>query len=174
MKKFLLAIGLSVLTGISSQAAQFEILFNGKNLSGWKGLDGFWSVQGGAIVGQTTKEKPTKGNTFLVWQGGEVGDCEFICKAKFEGNNSGVQYRSKLSRPATFGVSGYQADLHPAQPNFGMLYGEGLGRGIIANRGQKVAINAAGKKSVIGKVGNDANLSARSGTSCALWRWATA
>lgn len=158
MKKTFLAIGLSVLAGIATQAAQYEILFNGKDLSGWKGLKDFWSVQGGSIVGQTTKEKPTKGNTFLVWQGGEVGDFEFICKAKFEGNNSGVQYRSKISRPATFGVSGYQADLHPAQKNFGMLYGEGLGRGIIANRGQKVIVDAAGKKKVVGEVGDDANL----------------
>ena len=158
MKKFLLAFGLSALTGISTQAAQYEILFNGKDLSGWKGLKDFWSVEGGAIVGRTTKEKPTKGNTFLVWQGGEVGDFEFICKAKFEGNNSGVQYRSKLSRPATFGVSGYQADLHPSQKYFGMLYGEGLGRGIMAERGQKVVFAADGKKQISGKVGNGANL----------------
>ncbi|MGB0578481.1 MAG: family 16 glycoside hydrolase [Limisphaerales bacterium] len=158
MKKTLLALGLSVLTGMTAPSAKYEILFNGKDLSGWKGLPGFWSVQGGSIVGQTTKEKPTKGNTFLVWQGGEVADFEFVCKAKFEGNNSGVQYRSKLSRPATFGVSGYQADLHASQKNFGMLYGEGLGRGIIANRGQKVVVGADGKKKVVGEVGNAANL----------------
>jgi len=47
-------------------------LFNGKDLAGWKGLD-FWSVEDGAITGRTTKEKPTKGNTFLVWEG-EVAD----------------------------------------------------------------------------------------------------
>lgn len=142
----------------SASAQDYQIIFNGKDLSGWKGLDQFWSVQGGSIVGQTSAENPSKGNTFLVWQGGEVGDFEFICKTKFEGNNSGVQYRSRLSRPASFGVSGYQADLHPAQKNFGMLYGEGLGRGIIANRGQQVVVDAVGKKSVVGKVGNDANL----------------
>ena len=131
-----------------------EILFNGKDLAGWKGLSKFWSVQGGSIVGQTTKENPTKGNTFLVWQGGEVSDFEFICKTRFEGNNSGVQYRSKLASAETFRVIGYQADLHPAQKNFGMLYGEGLGRGIIANRAQKVVVGADGKKNVTGEVGN--------------------
>ena len=158
MKKTLLALGLSALTGIAAHAAQYEILFNGKDLSGWKGLEQFWSVQGGNIVGQTTKENPTKGNNFLVWRGGEVADFEFICKARFAGNNSGVQYRSKLVRPATFGVSGYQADLHPSQKFFGMLYGEGLGRGIMAERGQKVVFGADGKKQVAGKVGNAANL----------------
>ncbi|MFT4690046.1 MAG: putative heme-binding domain-containing protein [Limisphaerales bacterium] len=138
--------------------AKYEILFNGKNLSNWKGLSKFWSVQGGSILGQTTKENPTKGNTFLVWQGGDVGDFEFLCKVRFEGNNSGVQYRSKLADAGTFRVIGYQADLHPAPKNFGMLYGEGLGRGIIANRGQKVVVGSDGKKNVTGKAGNEATL----------------
>ncbi len=158
MKKTIITLGLSALAGIAAHAAQYEILFNGRSLSGWKGLPEFWSVQGGNIVGQTTAEKPTKGNTFLVWQGGEIGDFEFICKTRFEGNNSGVQYRSKLSRPETFGVSGYQADLHPSQNYFGMLYGEGLGRGVMAERGQKVVFGADGKKQVAGKVGNAAKL----------------
>lgn len=156
--RVLLAMGLSAFVSIDSQAAGYEILFNGKDLSGWKGLNQFWSVKGGAIHGQTTKENPTKGNTFLVWQGGEVADFEFICKARFEGNNSGVQYRSKLADPKSFRVIGYQADLHPAQKNFGMLYGEGLGRGIIANRGQRVVVGADGKKKVAGEVGNAAQL----------------
>ncbi len=35
-------------------------LFNGKDLTGWEGNKDLWSVQDGAIDGQTTKEKPTK------------------------------------------------------------------------------------------------------------------
>jgi hypothetical protein len=31
-------------------------LFNGKDLSGWKGLDGYWSVVDGAIQCSETKE----------------------------------------------------------------------------------------------------------------------
>ncbi|RFC44893.1 MAG: protein of unknown function DUF1080/Cytochrome c [Verrucomicrobia bacterium] len=139
-------------------APQYQILFNGKDLTGWNGVAGFWSVKSGSIVGETTPEKPTKGNTFLVWQGGEVENFEFLCQVRFQGNNSGVQYRSKLVDPAGSVVAGYQADLHPAQANFGMLYGEKLGkRGIIANRGKKVVVNAAGEKSETGTVGNDAN-----------------
>ena len=57
----------------SAQADEWISLFNGKDLSGWAGKSGFWSVKDGAIFGQTTKDKPTKGNTFLVWQGGDVG-----------------------------------------------------------------------------------------------------
>jgi putative heme-binding domain-containing protein len=137
-------------------APGYDILFNGKDLTGWKGAEGFWSVQSGSIVGETTPEKPTKGNTFLVWQGGEVENFEFRCQVRFQGNNSGVQYRSTLVDPANFAVGGYQADLHSAQANFGMLYGERLGkRGIIAPRGKKVVVNGAGEKSETGPVGNE-------------------
>lgn len=134
-----------------------EALFNGKDLSGWKGTEGYWSVEDGAIVGKTTKEKPVKGNTFLVWQGGPVADFEFTCKVKFEGNNSGVQYRSKMVDPKKYVLGGYQADLHPAQKYFGMLYGERFG-GILAQRGQRVEIGEDGKPKVTGKVGNDTKL----------------
>ena len=73
-----------------------ESLFNGKDLTGWKGLPQFWSVKDGIIVGETTAENPTKGNTFLVWQGGEVADFEITAEVRFKGNNSGLQYRSGI------------------------------------------------------------------------------
>ena len=47
-------------------------LFNGTDLTGWKGQPEFWSVKDGAITGQTTQETPVKENTFLIWDG-EVG-----------------------------------------------------------------------------------------------------
>ena len=103
---------LSVFT-LPAHAQEFQTLFNGKDLSGWAGKSGFWTVKDGAILGQTTKEKLTKGNTFLVWQGGEVADFVFKAKVRFSGNNSGVQYRSELvGKPGDFVVKGYQADLH--------------------------------------------------------------
>lgn len=135
----------------------FQILFDGQTLDQWKGRSDLWSVVDGAIVGQTTKDQPIKGNTFLIHQGGDVADFEFRCKVRFEGNNSGVQYRSKLVNPDGFALAGYQADLHPKQAYFGMMYGEKTGRGIIAQRGQKVVVAADGKSKVVGKVGNDEN-----------------
>lgn len=143
----------------SAWAADEETLFNGRDLMGWKGLESFWSVVDGAIVGETTKEKPTKGNTFLVWQGGEVADFDFRCQVRFRGNNSGVQYRSKVVDEANFVVAGYQCDLHPSQNYFGMLYGEKMpGRGIIAQRNQAVLIDEQGKSKVTGPVGGKTNL----------------
>ena len=43
---------------VGVHAGEFEPLFNGKDLSGWSGKAGLWSVEEGAIVGQTTKEHP--------------------------------------------------------------------------------------------------------------------
>ena len=130
----------------------FQSLFNGKDLTGWDGKEGFWSVKDGAIFGQTTKEKPTRGNTFLVWQGGEVADFVFKAKVRFAGNNSGIQYRSELvGKPEDFVVKGYQADLHPKQEFFGMLYAEKW-RGIVAKRFQKVEVGKDGKAMVVGAI----------------------
>src|SRR5688500_6557487 len=52
------------------------VLFNGRDLHGWDGDSRFWSVQDGAITGQTTTDNPTKANTFLVWRGGVLKDFE--------------------------------------------------------------------------------------------------
>ena len=129
-------------------AEELQSLFNGKNLDGWAGQAGFWSVQDGSIVGETTKDKPAKPNTFLVWQGGDVSDFELTCKVRFRGNNSGVQYRSELTDAEKFALKGYQADLHPKPEFFGMMYGEKTGRGIIAQRFQRAVAGPKGKAKV--------------------------
>lgn len=137
-----------------ARAQDLQPLFNGKDLSGWAGKTEFWSVKDGAILGQTTKDKPTKGNTFLVWEGGDVADFVFKAKVRFTGNNSGVQYRSELvGKPEDFVVKGYQADLHPKPEFFGMLYAEKW-RGIVARRFQRVVVGADGTTQVVGEVGD--------------------
>ena len=149
-----LSLALCLAWGLSAVAGEPQKLFNGKDLSGWSGNPDLWKVEGGVIVGSTVGKK-IKGNTFLVWEGGEVEDFELTVEVKVEGsNNSGVQYRSSLKDPKTWRVIGYQADIHPSPNYVGMLYGEGLGRGIIAQRGTKVTVDAeSGKPKVTGKAG---------------------
>ena len=147
--------------GLASLSAQKSIdLFNGKDLSGWIGKDQFWRVENATIIGETTAENPTPANTFLIWKGGEVRDFEFSCQVKFQGNNSGVQYRSKAVGDLKDCVlTGYQADLHPKQEFFGMLYGEKYGkRGIIARRWQKADARGDKDVKILGSVGDKTEL----------------
>src|SRR5437667_272908 len=77
----------------------FKSLFNGKDLAGWDGDPDHWSAADGMIVGQTTKEKPAKHNTFLIARDGDkdllVGDFEFRVSFRFDKDhdfgNSGIQ-----------------------------------------------------------------------------------
>jgi len=123
----------------------FESLFDGKTLQGWEGKKEFWSVQDGTITGQTTKEQPTKGNTFLVWRGGKLADFELRLKWRMADvgfGNSGIQYRSVESDG--FVVGGYQADMDLSNSFTGILYEE-RGRGILARRCQKTIVREDGK-----------------------------
>lgn len=140
-------LGLAV-TLVTAAAAEPESLFDGKSLDGWKGKEAFWSVRDGAITGQTTPENPTRGNTFLIWEGEELVDFELHLKFRIQGGNSGIQYRSK--HLGNFVVGGYQADFDGANGWTGTLYEE-KGRGVLARRGNQVEITADGQKKTVGK-----------------------
>src|SRR5262249_224421 len=129
----------------------FKSLFNGKDLSGWDGNPKFWSVQDGAITGQTTAENPTQGNTFLIWRDGTVDDFELRLSYKIVGGNSGIQYRSRDK--GNWVVGGYQGDFEAGDTYSGILYEE-QGRGILAQRGQKTGIGPDGKVRVTASLGD--------------------
>ena len=139
--------------------AGFVSLFNGKDLTGWDGNPKLWSVKDGVITGQTTAENPTKGNTFLIWTNGTVGDFELRCSFKLTPGddkgfaNSGIQYRSKVLDPANWVVGGYQADMEAGPTYTGILYEERM-RGIMALRGEKVVWGKDDKKQVVGSIGD--------------------
>jgi len=141
--------------------AGFTKIFNGKDLTGWTGNPELWSVKDDAIVGQTTAEKPTKGNTFLIWTKGEVADFELRLSFKIAPNNdkgfanSGIQYRSQVVDEKNWVVGGYQADLEAGPTYTGILYDErGVagGRNIMAARGEKVVWDKDCKKQVADKL----------------------
>lgn len=121
----------------------FKSLFNGKDLTGWRGNLDLWSVQDGAITGQTgeTPKNKLTHNTFLVYTGGSVDDFELRLKYRIEDGNSGIQYRSQVLGEGDFGpiVGGYQADFEAGTKYSGILYEE-KGRAILAQRGQATKI----------------------------------
>ena len=140
----------AVSTRAESDEAGFRSLFNGQNLEGWTGEDGVWRVENGSIVGESTAEKPLNHNSFLVWNHGDVDDFELRLQFKLTGSdiktaNSGVQYRSGIKPDGH--VFGYQADIDTAGNWMGACYDE-LGRGMLAKRGEKVVIDAEGKREV--------------------------
>ncbi len=139
-----LPLSLILAAGASHAAEKTKPIFNGKDLKGWEGNPAVWSVEDGAIVGRTTADKPIKENTFLIWKDGKVGDFRLTFEYKIEGGNSGVQYRSKVIDPAKWIVGGYQADIDSTPTYTGIMYDE-RGRGILAKRGERTRINAAGK-----------------------------
>jgi len=135
----------------------FVSIFDGTSLAGWEGRPEFWRVEDGAIVGETTAEKPTKGNTFLIWRDGLVDDFELRVRFRLQApkGNSGIQYRSKDY--GDFVVGGYQADFEGGPTYSGIVYEE-RGRGILAQRGQRVKIAADGTKTAGEPIGPSADL----------------
>ena len=142
-------------TPAAAADASFVSIFNGKSLDGWEGKPEFWRVEDGAIVGQTTAEKPTKGNTFLLWRQGLVDDFELVLQYRLTGGNSGIQYRSKDY--GDFVVGGYQGDFEAGPTYSGILYEE-RGRGILAKRGERVTVLADGTKKPGEPIGATADL----------------
>ncbi|MDR1500839.1 MAG: DUF1080 domain-containing protein, partial [Prevotella sp.] len=112
-KNILLAILLLFTAAISAQE-KWEPLFNGKNLKGWKKLNGKaeYKVVDGTIVGISKMNTP---NTFLATEK-NYGD--FILEFDFkvdDGLNSGVQFRSLSLKDYQNGrVHGYQFEIDPA------------------------------------------------------------
>ncbi|HET9570535.1 MAG TPA: DUF1080 domain-containing protein [Bacteroidales bacterium] len=108
---------LFVLVAVSLNAfsqEKWEMLFNGKNLKGFKKLNGTaeYVVKDGAIVGTSKLNTP---NTFMVTEK-NYGD--FILELDFKvenGLNSGIQFRSNSLKDYKDGrVHGYQFEIDPS------------------------------------------------------------
>ncbi len=125
-----LTIGLLVITSlnVAAQAPQkgvWKNLFDGKDLSGWKQLNGKakYEVMSGQIIGTTVLNEP---NSFLATEQ-EYGD--FILELELlvdTSMNSGIQIRS-LSKPEYQDgrVHGYQVEIDPSERAWsGGLYEE--------------------------------------------------
>ena len=140
---------------LKPDADGFITIFNGKDLSGWEGLEDYWTVKDGVISGHETKDKSKQ--TFLVFTGGypagwlKPDNFELRLKYKFAtpDGNSGVQFRSKILDPKTYRVGGYQADFDAQAGYDGTVYDEASvagGRGTMSNRGEKSTWDADNKR----------------------------
>jgi putative membrane-bound dehydrogenase-like protein len=132
----------------------FKSIFNGKDLTGWSGEPGRWSVEDGAITGTVLPGNELKKNSFLVWQGGEIDNFELRMKVRWPKweqskgmRNSGIQIRSVVL-PAVhpWSVGGYQYDLSPGGELDGLFYEERSQRGLGVAKGDRVVIQPDGER----------------------------
>jgi hypothetical protein len=137
-----------------AEPSGMQVLFNGRDLSGWDGNPQLWSVKDGMLRGETTAENPTTGNTFIIWKGGTVKDFDLRLSFRMNAsNNSGIQYRSRHITESgarnQWVVRGYQHELRneiklPSVSGF--IYDEGGKRGRICLVGEQVTWESDGKK----------------------------
>lgn len=117
----------SVATASMLHAGPWEPLFNGKDLSGWRQINGTapYAIVEGAIVGTTVAGSP---NSFLATEK-TFGDfiLELEIRQDVAPTNSGIQFRS-LSDPSVNNgrVHGYQFEVDPSPRAWtGGIYDEG-------------------------------------------------
>ncbi|HEX7754549.1 MAG TPA: DUF1080 domain-containing protein [Niabella sp.] len=114
--KYLLILALYLSASLygTAQDAGWKQLFNGKDLTGWRQLNGkaSYRVENGEIVGTTVFGQP---NSFLATDA-DYGD--FILELEFKVDstmNSGIQFRSESNAAYKNGrVHGYQFEIDPS------------------------------------------------------------
>lgn len=110
---FLFAASISFSSGAST-VKEWENLFNGNDLTGWKQLNGKakFEVVNGEIVGTTVMNTP---NSFLVTEksyGDFILELDLLTESDM---NSGIQFRSESKPEVTNGrVHGYQCEVDPS------------------------------------------------------------
>jgi hypothetical protein len=132
------------LAAFAAHGQTWTSLFNGKDLTGWKQLNGKaeFKVKNGEIVGTTTRNQP---NSFLATD--SYYD-DFILELEFrldDEMNSGVQFRSESKPTYKDGrVHGYQVEIDPSDRAWtGGIYDEARREWLYP-----MELNPAGKKAL--------------------------
>ena len=146
-------------------------IFDGQTLAGWDGNPKFWRVEDGAIVGESTPERPS-GNSYIAYRRLEAKDFTAKFEIKVQGTGgSGLQYRSRTGLPWLASIpdnvtafngpvnlewmmTGPQADFWPSRVYTGQFYSENTPMRILAWRGQVVEGFGAKSKRLMGTIGD--------------------
>lgn len=130
-------------TACSFGADQSQVIFNGKDLTGWDGDFNWWTVEDGTLTAESTADKPCEKSNYLVWTGGRPADFQFDCDFKLSvDGNSGIQIRSE-TRP-NYDTYGYQADMTGEGRLIGYVYHHK--HKLVAERGEKVILSPEGTR----------------------------
>jgi len=148
----------------------YQQIFDGVSLKNWVGDPAVWRVENGAIVGESTLEKPVS-NSYISFHGFEARDFDLKLEIKVvNGGGSGIQYRSQTGLPwrrapadkqpnLDWMMTGPQADFwSPAFPVAsewtGQFYSENTPLGILAWRGQVVDSTSGKNPQLVGNIGD--------------------
>lgn len=135
--RFACLLLVAVVTSTAADAGERVSLFNGKDLTGWDGAPGWWTVEDGAITSESTAEKPCKKANYLVWTGTQPSDFQLDCEFKVSGQaNSGIHIRSE--RRPEHDMFGFQADMTGDGKLIGYIYHHQYG--LVAERGAEVVL----------------------------------
>jgi hypothetical protein len=141
--RFASLLMISAAACLAGEQDQPVSLFNGKDLTGWDGSPGWWTVEDGALTSESTPDKPCKKANYLVWTGAQVADFQLDCDFKISGQaNSGIQIRSE--RRPEHDMFGYQADMTGDGKLIGYIYHHQ--HGLVAERGAQVVLPDGGKR----------------------------
>ncbi|HTE25685.1 3-keto-disaccharide hydrolase [Flavitalea sp.] len=116
---------------LAQSNGDWEVLFNGKDFTGWRELNGKhkWEVKDGMIIGTDVHDQP---NGFLCTEK-EYGDFILELEVSIDTlmNNSGIQFRTRSTADYLNGrVHGYQMEVDPKPQRWsGSIYDEGGRRG---------------------------------------------
>lgn len=130
MKQITTLFFLLIALNSGAQSNNWQSLFDGKTLKGWKQLTGSatYTVENGMIVGTTVDKSP---NSFLASDQRLTGDfvLEMETMMTDANTNSGIQFKSNFDAKANDGkrrVYGYQYELDPSARKWsGGIYDEG-------------------------------------------------
>ena len=146
-------------------------IFDGRTLDGWDGNPTFWRVEDGAIVGESTPERPS-GNSYIAYRRMDAKDFTLKFEIKVEGTGgSGLQYRSRTGLPwlaniqenvtafngpvnLNWMMTGPQADFWPSRVYTGQFYSENTPMRILAWCGQVVEGFGDKRKRLMGTIGD--------------------
>lgn len=160
MKRVIFIFIALVVFSLSSIAQDgWKSLFNEKDLSGWKQLNGEakYHIEGDEIVGVSILKTP---NSFLCTEE-TYGDFIFEVEVKVDPRlNSGIQFRSQSNEEYRNGrVHGYQAEIDPSRRAYsGGIYDEGRRGWLYAlaenPKGRASFVNGSWNKYRIEAIGN--------------------
>lgn len=130
MKQITTLFFLLIALNSGAQSNNWQSLFDGKTLKGWRQLTGSatYTVENGMIVGTTVDKSP---NSFLASDQRLTGDfvLEMETMMTDANTNSGIQFKSNFDAKANDGkgrVYGYQYELDPSARKWsGGIYDEG-------------------------------------------------